>query len=54
MTRHALHRRRHANRWRRWSAGPHSWLDRLREAAFGGHHCYPFYVTIDKQGAPQQ
>lgn len=52
MTRRSRHRRRHACRMRRWTAGPQSWLDRLRDAAFGGHRCYPFYVTIDKQGAP--
>lgn len=30
----------------RWSPGPYSLLDRLREAAFDGHVCFQMWVRI--------
>jgi hypothetical protein len=46
MTRYDRNRRRRASWARRWSAGPVSYLDRLRVAAFGGHECRPFMVWV--------
>ncbi len=52
MTRCARHRRLYAHRMRRWSDSPHTYQKRLRDAAFGGHTCYPFYVTVrNEEGA---
>jgi hypothetical protein len=50
VTRRALHRRILAHRMRRWSPGPYSWIERLRDLAFDCETCHIITVRLD-QGA---
>lgn len=34
----------------RWSPGPYTHLERLRQAAYGDHICRPFTVVLDAAG----